>query len=469
MINTTINQFLTKQLPNLKIAVVGDVMVDRYVFGDVSRISPEAPVPVNRVSKMKEVLGGAGNVASNLSNLDCKVYLGALAGNDDHGRLLQHLLDTDKIDTTGLITSDDRSTITKMRILGDRQQMMRLDFETITDLTYQEEQQLSSWLENLCKVGIDGIVVSDYGKGVCTPTLLKTIFSLAKEYGVQTIVDPKGADWSKYNGATCITPNVKELGECVGRKLENDDATIVEAAKSVLATVDLDYIVATRSAKGITVIAKDGRTWHNPATQQEVFDVSGAGDTVVSMMMTCLASGLSMRLALHIANGAAGIVVSKVGTYPIHRSELLDLWHSYKHSIQSKPLYTKEEMKMVNETRKILHNDAMRVTATTVRVPVFDSHSESINVEFEKPFDLDELIEVLKNAPGVVVQNDSAHNEYPMAVTAAGKDEVFIGRIRRDESVENGVNLWVVADNIRKGAATNAVQIAEEIIKAMNE
>ncbi len=130
--------------------------------------------------------------------------------------------------------------------------------------------------------------------------------------------------------------------------------------------------------------------------------------------------------------------------------------------------YTKEEMKMVNETRKILHNDAMRVTATTVRVPVFDSHSESINVEFENPFELDELIEVLKNAPGVVVQNDSANNEYPMAVTAAGKDEVFIGRIRRDESVDSGVNLWVVADNIRKGAATNAVQIAETIIKNMN-
>ena len=127
--------------------------------------------------------------------------------------------------------------------------------------------------------------------------------------------------------------------------------------------------------------------------------------------------------------------------------------------------YTKEEMKMVNETRKILHNDAMRVTATTVRVPVFDSHSESINVEFENPFELDELIEVLKNAPGVVVQNDSANNEYPMAVTAAGKDEVFIGRIRRDESVDSGVNLWVVADNIRKGAATNAVQIAEVLIR----
>ena len=213
MINTTINQFLTKQLPNLKIAVVGDVMVDRYVFGDVSRISPEAPVPVNRVSKMKEVLGGAGNVASNLSNLDCKVYLGALAGNDDHGHLLKNLLDTDKIDTTGLITSDDRSTITKMRILGDRQQMMRLDFETITNLTNQEEQQLSVWLENLCKAGIDGIVVSDYGKGVCTPTLLKTIFGLAKEYSVQTIVDPKGADWSKIQWCYMYYTDVKELGE----------------------------------------------------------------------------------------------------------------------------------------------------------------------------------------------------------------------------------------------------------------
>lgn len=347
MITTTVNQFLTETLPNLKIAVIGDVMVDRYVFGDVSRISPEAPVPVNRVCQMKEVLGGAGNVASNLANLDCQVFLGALAGTDDHGLLLQSLLDVDGIDTSGLIMTPNRSTITKMRILGDRQQMMRLDFETIVELTSEEEQQLVSWLEGLCKSGINGIVISDYGKGVCTPSLLKEIFRLAKVYGVQTIVDPKGSDWSKYNGATCITPNVKELGEVVGQVLENTNATIVEAAKSVLSTIDLEYIVATRSAKGITVISKDGRTWHNPATQQEVFDVSGAGDTVVSMMMTCLASGLSMRLALHIANGAAGIVVAKVGTYPIHRSELIELWHSLQQGGESKPLYTKEEMKQL--------------------------------------------------------------------------------------------------------------------------
>ena len=129
--------------------------------------------------------------------------------------------------------------------------------------------------------------------------------------------------------------------------------------------------------------------------------------------------------------------------------------------------YTKDEMKMVNETRKILHNDAMRITATTVRVPVFNSHSESINVEFEKPFEMAELVETLRNAPGVVLQNDESKNEYPLATEATGHDEVYIGRIRRDESVESGVNLWVVADNIRKGAATNAVQIAEEIIKNM--
>ena len=131
--------------------------------------------------------------------------------------------------------------------------------------------------------------------------------------------------------------------------------------------------------------------------------------------------------------------------------------------------YTKEEMKMVWETKKILHNEDLKITATTVRVPVFNSHSESINIEFENPYDLNDLIETLRNAPGIVIQDDPANNVYPLAIDAAGHDEVYVGRIRRDESVENGVNLWVVADNIRKGAATNAVQIAETIIQSMNK
>ena len=337
MIKKTINKFLHDSLPNLRIAVIGDLMVDRYVFGDVSRISPEAPVPVNRVKQMKEVLGGAANVAANLANLDVHVCVGGVAGQDTHGSLLQDLLDSNGIDKSGVVISNERSTITKMRILGARQQMMRLDFE---------EEALIRWLTILCQKGLDGIVISDYGKGVCTDTLLRQVFDLANQYMIPTIVDPKGAQWNKYDGATFITPNVKELSERVGYSIRNDDDNIVTAAKEALDTNNIQYIIATRSEKGISVIARDGRIWHNPATQQDVFDVSGAGDTVVATMICSIAANLSMRTALHVANGAAGIVVSKVGTYPIHRQELIDLWMSLQEgkSIE-KSLYSWEEMK----------------------------------------------------------------------------------------------------------------------------
>ena len=346
MIKNTINKFLHDSLPNLRIAVIGDLMVDRYVFGDVSRISPEAPVPVNRVKQMKEVLGGAANVAANLANLDVHVYIGGVAGKDTHGDLLQDLLDSDGIDNSGVVISRDRSTITKMRILGDRQQMMRLDFETVRDVEQQEEEELISWLDSLCQKGLDGIVISDYGKGVCKDSILEKIFNLANCYKIPTIVDPKGSQWEKYNGATYITPNVKELSERVGYSITNDDDKIVTAAKEVLATNNIQYIIATRSEKGISVIARDGRIWHNPATQQDVFDVSGAGDTVVATMICSIAANLSMRTALHVANGAAGIVVSKVGTYPIHRQELIELWMSLQEGKYiEKSLYSWEEMK----------------------------------------------------------------------------------------------------------------------------
>lgn len=345
MINRTITEFLNETLPKLKIVVLGDIMLDRYIFGDVSRISPEAPVPVNRVSKIKEVLGGAANVASNLANLDCHVYLGGLAGQDSHGKLLQDLLSKDGIDGKGIIYGKDRKTTTKMRILGDRQQMMRIDFEEIKTVNSEEEEKLFNWLQELCQNGINGIVISDYGKGVCSDSLLEKVFTLANQYKIITIVDPKGNEWTKYNGATCITPNVKELSERLGKSLDNTDAVIVEAAQSVLKQQKLQYIIATRSAKGITVVDKDGKIWHNPATQQDVFDVSGAGDTVVSMMITALSGGLSMRTALHVANGAAGIVVSKVGTYPIHRRELQDLWLSLQGKLSDKDYDTWEEMR----------------------------------------------------------------------------------------------------------------------------
>lgn len=346
MIKNTINKFLHNSLPNLRIAVIGDLMVDRYIFGSVSRISPEAPVPVNQVKKMKEVLGGAANVAANLANLNVHVFIGGVAGQDNHGDLLQDLLDSNGIDYSGVVISKERSTITKMRILGDRQQMMRLDFETVRNVDQQEAESLISWLTTLCQKGLDGIVISDYGKGVCTDTLLGQVFDLANRYQIPTIVDPKGAQWEKYDGATYITPNVKELSERVGYSIKNDDENIVAAAKEVLDTNNLQYIITTRSEKGISVIAKDGQVWHNPATQQEVFDVSGAGDTVVATMICSIAANLSMRTALHVANGAAGIVVSKVGTYPIHRKELIDLWMSLQEGKYIKKVfYSWDEMK----------------------------------------------------------------------------------------------------------------------------
>lgn len=267
MIKKTINKFLHDSLPNLRIAVIGDLMVDRYVFGDVSRISPETPVPVNRVKQMKEVLGGAANVAANLANLDVHVYVGGVVGQDTHGNLLQDLLDSNGIDKSGVVISNERSTITKMRILGARQQMMRLDFETVRDVDQQEEEALIRWLTILCQKGLDGIVISDYGKGVCTDTLLRQVFDLANQYMIPTIVDPKGAQWNKYDGATFITPNVKELSERVGYSIRNDDDSIVTAAKEALDTNNIQYIIATRSEKGISVIVRDGRIWHNPATQ----------------------------------------------------------------------------------------------------------------------------------------------------------------------------------------------------------
>ena len=301
MIKKTINKFLHDSLPNLRIAVIGDLM--------------------NRVKQMKEVLGGAANVAANLANLDVHVYVGGVAGQDTHGNLLQDLLDSNGIDKSGVVISSERSTITKMRILGARQQMMRLDFETVRDVDQQEEEELICWLTILCQKGLDGIVISDYGKGVCTETLLRQVFNLANQYMIPTIVDPKGAQWNKYDGATFITPNVKELSERVGYSIRNDDDNIVTAAKEALDTNNIQYIIATRSEKGISVIARDGRIWHNPATQQDVFDVSGAGDTVVATMICSIAANLSMRTALHVANGAAGIVVSKVGTY-LHRGHI---------------------------------------------------------------------------------------------------------------------------------------------------
>ena len=330
MTDRYIDNFLNNVLPKLRIAVIGDIMVDRYVFGKVERISPEAPVPVNRVEHVKSVLGGAANVASNLANLDCNVYLAGLIGDDDNARLLRRLLEEEGINGYGMVARTGHATTTKMRILGARQQMVRLDFEEVTPLNDEETAELATWLDGCISAGLDGIILSDYKKGVLTEKVASQIIETAKAAHIPVLVDPKGKDWTKYEGADFVTPNMKELSECIGRDVANEGAAVVAAATALLSQYDFKNLMVTRSEKGITVINKDGKVWNNPATAQEVFDVSGAGDTVAAAFLSAIAGHLSIRTGLQIANAAAGIVVRKVGTYPIHRSEMIKLWSEWQ-------------------------------------------------------------------------------------------------------------------------------------------
>ena len=314
--------FLTEKIQQLKIAVIGDVMLDRYFHGEVKRISPEAPVPVTKINSIKSVLGGAANVAANLAYLECKVYMGGVTGDDENRSLLEKLMDDAGIDHSGLVSSSKRKTITKLRVLGGNQQMLRLDFEETGDLYPEEITALSQWLENLLDDGLDGIIVSDYAKGVCSDSFCQWVIKQGKAYNIPVLIDPKGADWSKYYGCDFITPNLKEMCEAAGCQRDNEDAAVVEMARSARQQFNIGNVVVTRSEKGMSLI-NGSQVLHSPASAIEVFDVSGAGDTVAATLLAAAAGKVPLEDAVYLANRAAGIVVAKVGTYPVHRDELL--------------------------------------------------------------------------------------------------------------------------------------------------
>ena len=322
MNSQSVIELLTEKITHLRIAVIGDVMLDRYAYGEVRRISPEAPVPVTRVKRLTSVLGGAGNVAANLAGLGVQVYVAGMTGEDDHRRVLEKKLRELGVDYSGLIASPKRSTITKMRIIGARQQMLRLDFEEPGDLLPDEEQALLQWLRKHLDEGLDGIVLSDYAKGTCSDRFCQMVITQARAAHVPVLVDPKGSDWAKYRGCDLITPNVKEMCEAAGKVVPNVTPALVELAQQARETFDIRYVVVTRSEKGVTLVGKDD-VITKAATAQEVFDVSGAGDTVASVLLAAISGKLSLADALELSNKAAGIVVSKVGTYPVHKEELL--------------------------------------------------------------------------------------------------------------------------------------------------
>lgn len=322
MADLAVTNFLADKIQNLKIAVIGDVMLDRYFYGEVKRISPEAPVPVTKINRISSVLGGAANVAANLAHLECKVYMGGVTGDDENRQLLEQMMAEAGIDYSGLVKSQHRKTITKLRVLGGQQQMLRLDFEETGDLFPDEIISLRAWLENLLDEGLDGVIVSDYAKGVCSDDFCQWVIAQGKAYGIPVLIDPKGADWTKYRGCDFITPNLKEMCEAAGCQRENEDEVVVAMAMAAKDKFKIKNVVVTRSERGMTLVNNE-EIIHSPAAAIEVFDVSGAGDTVAAALLVAAAGKLELADAVYMANRAAGIVVAKVGTYPVHREELL--------------------------------------------------------------------------------------------------------------------------------------------------
>ena len=315
-----LKNFIANDVSACKVLVVGDVMLDKYYFGEVSRISPEAPVPIAHVTKVKETLGGAANVVHNLALLGCQTSIIGQVGADNHGEIFLGKLKNIGADYSGVIETL-KPTTTKIRVISGHQQMIRLDFEDAAELDGATSDKL---LENFSArlPNVDAVIISDYGKGVCTKKICREIIGACRAQRKFVVVDPKGDNWQKYFDASFITPNLKELNAVLPKKIPNDDAPIEEAAHHVIDEFNLRGLVVTRSAKGLSLI--DGeKTSHIKARAQEVFDVSGAGDTVIAVFALALAGGLDSEAAAYLANVAAGVVVAKVGTYAVNREELL--------------------------------------------------------------------------------------------------------------------------------------------------
>ena len=304
---------------NKHIVVLGDVMLDSYIWGDVERISPEAPVPVVRTTHRTEQPGGAGNVALNIVGMGARATLLGFCGDDSEGRSLEELLCRAGA-AVELVKIGDCPTTSKLRIIGGRQQMLRLDTERIDGYPKKAYSNLLAKLE-AALARADAVVLSDYAKGVLTAEVCQHAIRSARQRGIPALVDPKQRDLSRYRGATTICPNLSELSAATGGSSRDLDA-ILDVGQRLVRDLDLDYLTATLSEKGIALLRPQSR-FMAPAVARQVFDVSGAGDTVIATLALALAGGLEAEIAVQLANVTAGIAVSKVGTVPVNRDELL--------------------------------------------------------------------------------------------------------------------------------------------------
>lgn len=302
------------------VLVVGDVMLDQYMWGQVSRISPEAPVPIVEVDRVTFTPGGAANVACNVASLGGRAYLVGVVGDDEEGRYLRQFFADNGVLTEGLLTERERATTLKTRIIAHSQQIVRVDRERKEAISDPLSQLV---LDHVCRVlaDIHILVVSDYAKGLLTPALLRSVIASARREGKAVLVDPKGRDYSGYKGATAIMPNQQEAGQAVNGEI-TDESSLLSTGRTLLRQLECEAVLITRGEEGMSLFEKTGRITHLPTFSRTVYDVTGAGDTVVATLSLALAAGASFVESATLANHAAGIVVGKVGTATVTSGEL---------------------------------------------------------------------------------------------------------------------------------------------------
>jgi D-beta-D-heptose 7-phosphate kinase/D-beta-D-heptose 1-phosphate adenosyltransferase len=306
---------ILEKFSEVKVLVVGDVMLDRYWWGKVNRISPEAPVPVLNLTRQTSTAGGAANVAVNIAGLGAEPLLVGVVGEDEGGREMPQLLEFAGVSADYLISVKKRPTTIKTRIVAHHQHIVRVDHENAALLEQREENLVWKKLEKVLDLA-NVILISDYAKGLLTESILSRLITAANEQGISVLVDPKGKDYQRYTGATLLTPNRGEAAQATG--LEPDSQNLVEkAGQKLLENLAINSVLITQGEDGMTLFERGQNPYHLSSLARQVFDVTGAGDTVIATLATALASGANLRGAAALANVAAGLVVEQIGTTSI--------------------------------------------------------------------------------------------------------------------------------------------------------
>ncbi len=304
-----------------KVLVIGDLIMDHFIWGSVDRISPEAPVPVVDVREEEILLGGSANVVNNIRELGGKCYLTGVAGRDEDGTKLLKLLKEKKVDTGGIIIDKTRATTIKTRIVAGNQQVVRFDRESRDLISESVLKKVVNYVTSMI-VKVDVVVISDYDKGLISAPMLEEIIKIARKYGKKVAVDPKVTHFDYYDGASIITPNNKEASEASGIRI-TDSKTLNKAADNLVGRTAAEALLITRGEHGMSLFEGREET-HIPTVAKEVYDVSGAGDTVIGVLALALGSGASYKEASVLANFAAGVVVGKLGTATLNKAELIE-------------------------------------------------------------------------------------------------------------------------------------------------